>query len=275
MPNPVRRVVAVEPKAFLIALGLFVICFTSPNPAIPALPHAPQLQRRADAIPVNVSRYGFRELIDSETGVQLGIPFEIVGGAKPSSWGNTWSASDGRLRIATLNFHGKRTLRSVYETIRGRKGRRISRDSYDGHNFILEGSDADGMFFHVQANERHGEVRGISITYEGSAKTELALVVSSIAQSYRAFPAAADHELRTGESGTSSDSGQGQAAASQRECAAETENLRRLAARLSADITIPAEVKAGGAFGFKWHTSQRFPSRTPAYLVLAVPGEVR
>ena len=119
MPDPVRRVVAVEPKAFLIALGLFVICFTSPNPAIPALPHAPQLQRRADASPVNVSRYGFRELIDSETGVQLGIPFEIVGGAKPSSWGNTWSASDGRLRIATLNFHGKRTLRSVYETIRG------------------------------------------------------------------------------------------------------------------------------------------------------------
>ena len=58
------------------------------------------------------------------------------------------------------------------------------------------------MFFHVQANERHGEVRGISITYEGSAKTELALVVSSIAQSYRAFPAAADHELRTGESST-------------------------------------------------------------------------
>ena len=94
------------------------------------------------------------------------------------------------LSIDTLNFGGKRTLTSVYSAIRNTKGRQISRDTHTPQGFIIEGSDADGTSFYFQADEKDGEVRGISILYTKGRKSQSAAVANAIVRSYQPFPSA-------------------------------------------------------------------------------------
>ena len=226
--------------------------------------------RRGDVIQIDDSRYGFRELTDDKTGVQLSIPFGIAGGGQPSGWGNNWATPDNRLKIATLNFQGRKTLRAVYEAIRDKKGRRITQDSFDGKGFIVGGSDSDGSIVYVQAEEQAGEVRGISITYKGTAKAELGPVVRAILRSYRGFPKA-DQTAANGGSVESPSLPEPQ----QVSCRAEMAEIMRRASGVRINIAAPAEIRAGGAIEFSWQASERFLPVTSAYIILSVPGEAR
>ena len=135
-------------------------------------------------------RQGMTDIIDTATGVAISIPAGLVTGPDAETWGHNWSSDDERLNIDTLNFRGQRSLGDVYQSIRGIKGRRVTQDTFESGKFVLQGSDADGSIFYVQAEERAGEVRGVSIVYSASARSELAPVVSAIVRSFRAFPEA-------------------------------------------------------------------------------------
>src|SRR5437764_12399 len=87
-------------------------------------------------------------------------------------WGRNWRTSDRHLNIDTLKYNDK-TLRDVYNKIRNREGRTITKDSFGGSHFVLEGTDRDGSVIYVEAYERGSEIRGLSIVYTSSARTEL------------------------------------------------------------------------------------------------------
>lgn len=131
---------------------------------------------------------GFSEVTDRATGVRTNLPLGIVSGPYGAAWGSNWRASDNRLNIDTLNFRHERTLSSVYQKLRSIKGRKISNDSYDGSQFVLQGTDSDGTLFLVQCADRGGEVRGISIVYSKWARSELEPVVVAIVHSLDMFP---------------------------------------------------------------------------------------
>ncbi len=57
-------------------------------------------------------------------------------------------------------------------------------------------------------------------------------------------------------------------------CPAASDTFQRLAGGVKAEVR-GGDIKAGETFEFVWRAAGRFPVATPAYLVLAVPGEVR
>ena len=125
-------------------------------------------------------------IIDKLTGVQIGIPSNIVSGPRPQKWGNDWKSSDERLKLSTIKYH--RSLHDVYTTIRDRASRVITVDKYEGPSFTLQGRDPDDTQFYVEAKENNGEVRGISITWEAWARSELNPLLRAIVHSFKAFP---------------------------------------------------------------------------------------
>lgn len=131
---------------------------------------------------------GKQEIEDGPTGIRLSVPFDIVTKSKRTKWGTNWKSSDNRLNIDTLNFTNQRTLKSVHQSLRSISGRRITHDRYDGTGFTLQGRDSDGSILHVEAIERGGEVRGISIVYSDWARGELAPVADRILRSFTPFP---------------------------------------------------------------------------------------
>ncbi len=143
------------------------------------------------------SRFGFREVVDDETGVALRLPLSLLGPAQKTPSGSAWSTPDRRLKIVALNFRNRKTLLAVYQAIRDRPGRTLSQDALSGNRFELQGRDSDGSAFFVIAQERNGEVRGLSIACEKSATPDIVAAAQTILKSFRGFPAAVDSGAET------------------------------------------------------------------------------
>ncbi len=210
--------------------------------------------------------FNLRDVTDPETGIALSLPSDILGSAQKSSLGTTWTTSDRRLKIATLNFKNKKTLLAVYRTIRGRAGRNFSKDVLDSKSFILQGGDQDGSVFFVRVEERGGEVRGVSITCERDFGSTLSPLAQKILQTFRGFPASGSE---TGNPAVEA------SAARNMSCSSETAELVQLASGVNLKLDMPAEVRAGESLHFSWEAPARFPTGRPVYAILAVSGEAR
>jgi hypothetical protein len=89
-----------------------------------------------------------RPVTDGQTGIELVLPLDLLGPGKPGKWGTNWQSSNNRLSVDTLNFGTERTLAEVYATLKGIKGRRLTKDVLNPQNFVLEGTDSDGSAFY-------------------------------------------------------------------------------------------------------------------------------
>jgi hypothetical protein len=58
-------------------------------------------------------------------------------------------------------------------------------------------------------------------------------------------------------------------------CDAETASLQTLARGVQLEITAPAGLRSGGTLHVAWRATSRFPTKTPVFVVVAIPGEVR
>lgn len=186
MGQPARHKFFVTPITLVIlSAGIGSTNATAAQP----FPH--HFPTRASGVPVvRAQSSRLTEITDSSTGIQLALPMGIVSGPSSEKWGNNWSADDERLSIDTLNFRHQRSLSDVYRSLRDIRGRRLTGDVYETNRFVIQGFDSDGSNFYVEAEERGGEVRGISIVYSSRYRAELAPVVGAISRSFRAFPMA-------------------------------------------------------------------------------------
>ena len=58
-------------------------------------------------------------------------------------------------------------------------------------------------------------------------------------------------------------------------CAAETASLEALARNVRLDIAASAGLQSGGAVHVAWRSASRFPPKTPVFMAVSVPGEIR
>ncbi len=128
----------------------------------------------------------YTTITDKLTGVRLSIPNNIFESPTPQAWGNNWQTSDGRLRVATLVFKGRKLL-EVFDRLRNKAGRQISENIFDGQNVALSGADPDGTAFIVRVTRKGDEIRGISITYDNRSKVEFLSIIQMILASYEPF----------------------------------------------------------------------------------------
>lgn len=124
-------------------------------------------------------------LHDPTTGVQIGVPRTIPGTRNADEGVISWKSDDGCIDLRTLRFPAARALEDIYQKIRSRKGRQITRDELAGAHFALEGSDTDGAQFVVQVQEVAGEKRGFSVTYRAEGRGDIASLARRIAASYK------------------------------------------------------------------------------------------
>ena len=59
------------------------------------------------------------------------------------------------------------------------------------------------------------------------------------------------------------------------DCAAEIAMLQGLSSGIQIDIRAPKTLTAGSAIEISWQAKKRAPPKTPLFIVVAVPGEVR
>jgi hypothetical protein len=123
-------------------------------------------------------------ITDGSTGIQLGLPPELLHSRRSAKWGTNWQYAGNTLNVDTLNF-GNRSLADLNGTLRSIRGRRISNASMTQSQLLLEGRDADGTWFYVMIQRQGGLSRGLSIVYSSASYQGL---VRSIAASFVAFP---------------------------------------------------------------------------------------
>jgi hypothetical protein len=137
---------------------------------------------------VTTQAQSLNSVLDTNTGVRLRLPSGVT--SSRSDTGRNWRSPDGRLDIDALKFND-RTLGELYRKLRDKTGRSITKDVYEGDHFILEGLDSksggDRNRFYVEARERVGEIRGLSIVYSAQAQRTL---VQAIVRSFEPFPGA-------------------------------------------------------------------------------------
>ena len=61
----------------------------------------------------------------------------------------------------------------------------------------------------------------------------------------------------------------------QNACEAETAGLQAAARGVQVEISPGTDLKSGDVIKVSWRAAARFPAKTPAFALLAVPGEVR
>ena len=251
-----RKIVAIAASGGLLILGCVGL-----QPAFPQTggSHSEQSTKIKDR---DNSRFDFQELADAATGAALSLPATLLGPPQSTARGTNWTSKDNRLKIATLVFRNK-TLASLHEAIRVLPGRTITQDISDAKSFRIRGNDGSGSTFYVQAEDRSGEIRGLSITYEKSAGGEIASAAETIIRSYRGFPAS------TGEKAA-------EAVNTPRpSCQTKNGELGRLASGVHLQLAAPKQIDAGGRINFSWEASERFPITAPVYAILAISGEAR
>ena len=137
-----------------------------------------------------------RPLVDEITGMEIGVPADMPGTIDRATHGLNWKSADGSFNIDLLRFARDRSLRSIYDKLKGIAGRQITRDEYSERSFVLEGIDGGKAHFIVRVQQKGEEKRGLSVVHSlrgGSAHADQA---RRIADTLRAFPDGTASESR-------------------------------------------------------------------------------
>lgn len=130
---------------------------------------------------------------DDATGVKLSIPTSLFNPPRIERWGRSWTTSDHRISVDTLNFGNTETIDNWVGKLVNKSNRIITKRVVDKNSFVLEGRDVGRQagtdsLFHVEAHVHNAEIRGLSIVYSASVQKELAPAVQSIISSLNPFP---------------------------------------------------------------------------------------
>jgi WD40 repeat protein/uncharacterized caspase-like protein len=133
----------------------------------------------------------FDTIIDARTGVRIGIPVDIVGrDSTQQERGSNWGSRASNLSIDTLNFGNTRPLSEIFATMKSKSGRNVTAQEYRDDSFYLKGNDDHGTTqIYIRMRVLNGEVRGMAVAYDSSARARLEPVVAKIISSFEPFPA--------------------------------------------------------------------------------------
>jgi WD40 repeat protein len=133
----------------------------------------------------------FDTVIDGRTGVRISIPVDIVGhDSTQQERGSSWTSRADNLSIDTLNFGNTRTLPELFSKMKGKAGRKITKEESRDDSFSLTGSDDHGSTkIYIRMRALNGEVRGVSIAFDSSAAARLDPVAAEMMSSFEPFPA--------------------------------------------------------------------------------------
>lgn len=169
MPS-LHRFLYIPSSLFVVVLALIIAMFST-GLSLPAQGQQP-----------------FREFVDSRTGIKLSLPPELLARQTTTQRGTNWSTSDKSINLDTLAFGEDRSLRRIYDILKGIRGRRFEQDRWSEVGFTIAGRDQDGSRFHVEVRRHGTRIRGYSLVYASDAATAARRIFERLGQSFEPFP---------------------------------------------------------------------------------------
>jgi peptidoglycan hydrolase-like protein with peptidoglycan-binding domain len=135
------------------------------------------------------AQVGWSMVDDAVTGARLGIPTKQVPHKNQSKTGTRWSSAQGQVQVETFRIREPgTTLASVYEQQRKEPStRKLEANLLRGDFFLLSGMQGLKRF-HVRAELKDGEVRGMTVLYDQATENIMNPVAVVMVSAFTAFP---------------------------------------------------------------------------------------
>ena len=126
-------------------------------------------------------------LTDETTDARLELPLGILTKRSRTKFGQNWSSPDDALSVDTLAFPKTDTLRGVYDRLRTKTKRVLSRSELKGDSFSLEGKDGGTISFRVEVQQKEDRIRGLSVAYSAGRQDEFRPLTDKVFANFSAF----------------------------------------------------------------------------------------
>jgi hypothetical protein len=143
----------------------------------------------AAAAKARQTQVGWHIIDDPVTGARIGIPAKQVPVKSQTKAGTRWSSAQGQVQVETFRIREPgTTLSVVHEQQRKEPStRKVNVNLLRPDFFVLSGMQGLKRF-HVRAETRDGEVRGMSILYDQATDTIMDPVAVAMSGAFAAFP---------------------------------------------------------------------------------------
>ncbi len=143
----------------------------------------------ATAAKARQAQVGWTVVDDPVTGARLGLPGKQIPNKTQSKTGTRWSSAQGQVQIETFRIREPgTTLAAVFEQQKkDPAGRKIETSQLTPNSFVLSGTQGPKKF-HVRADIKDGEVRGMTVLHDPVAEPIMDPVVVVMSHAFTAFP---------------------------------------------------------------------------------------
>jgi len=142
----------------------------------------------ATAAKARQAEVGWTMVDDPVTGARLGLPGKQVPNRIQTKTSTRWSSAQGQVQVETFRIREPGlTLATVFERQTRMANRKVETSELDAHSFVLSGTQGLKKF-HVRADIRDGEVRGMTVLHNPSTEATMAAVVVVMSNAFAAFP---------------------------------------------------------------------------------------
>ncbi len=143
----------------------------------------------AAAAKAKQSQVGWRIIDDPVTGVRLGIPTKQTPNRSRGKTGTRWASAQGQVQVETFRIREPgTTLAVVFEQQKKEPAnRKIETSLLNPEFFVLTGTQGLKKF-HVRAEIKDGEVRGMTVLHDPATETIMDPVVVVMSSAFAAFP---------------------------------------------------------------------------------------
>ena len=143
----------------------------------------------AAAAKAKQAQVGWSMVDDPVTGARLGLPSKQVPHKSAGKAGTRWSSAQGQVQVETFRIREPgTTLSAVLEQQKQEPStRKLAMNLLRGDFFILSGMQGLKQF-HVRAEIKNGEVRGLTVLYDQAAEPIMDPVAVAMSSAFVPFP---------------------------------------------------------------------------------------
>jgi hypothetical protein len=154
-------------------------------------------------------RAGFKQIVDNDAGVTVGIPKNLVSASTRTKWGNQWYGKAAGLAIDTLRFGGDVSLDQLFDRLRSINNRKVAYERKVSNEWFVIAAYENDAAVYVRADtvvlpNQQSEIRGFSIWMSKDRPPDYEALPSAMLSSFSSNHSAAPPSITTTGSGNSS-----------------------------------------------------------------------
>lgn len=133
--------------------------------------------------------FGWTIVMDSATGVRIGLPMKLVSQVRDAARGTRWSSAHGEVQVETFRIKDTNLkLGALFEQQKKEPAtRKVESSLLREDGFLITGMQGLKKFS-VRAYARDGEIRGLTLLFDQMMETIVAPVTAAMVSAFSPFP---------------------------------------------------------------------------------------